>query len=287
MSTAIGTDAAPNSEWSGKGTWRAGSVDLAERHARFQAHMAELRTARQGLANRNSCMPPGLQRMTHLSRLQFDPARWPLREAFLAAIGMPADTDLRHLHHLVPGLGNTAASGLKPKLRLLAPLADPVACRGFVDSYTAFVLGVVAPMFGQATGDSRLLFQAFPCVRISQPCDFATIRPHIDQAYGHPWGSVNAWLPLTSANSNNTLHIESAPGLEDFQPVEAEYSQLVLGDMNSCAHFTVPNSSGATRVSLDFRIVPWSCWKAQDIREVPYLIGQYYSVLDSKTTTYV
>ena len=69
-----------------------------------------------------------------------------------------------------------------------------------------------------------------------------------------------------------------------------EYSEAVLGNMNECAHFTVPNGTDKTRVSLDFRIVPWQCWEtamkecssapngdADAAAVPPYQLGKYYS----------
>jgi len=55
---------------------------------------------------------------------------------------------------------------------------------------------------------------------------------------------------------SNSLWVESAPGLADFQPVEACYGQVLRFYGNRCAHMTVPNSSGVARVSFDFRVLP-------------------------------
>ena len=68
--------------------------------------------------------------------------------------------------------------------------AVPSAARtAFADAYDRLFLRVVAPAVAAAMpGETRLLYAAFPCVRIQQPCDFHTIRCHVDSMYCHPAG---------------------------------------------------------------------------------------------------
>lgn len=115
-------------------------------------------------------------------------------------------------------------------------------------------------------------------------------RMHNDAQYGHQPGEVNFWLPLTRLSAANTLWTETAEGRGDFQPLllqelgyaadtpevdqEAEPREPVLLPLQHfhgtlCRHHTQPNSSGRTRVSLDFRCAPRSAfdsgWKLPGI----------------------
>ena len=150
------------------------------------------------------------------------------------------------------------------------------------------MLEVVAPHFARGLpAETKLLYASFPCVRIQQPCDFHTIRAHVDTMYLHPHGSLNAWLPLTTTRGANTLHVESTPGREDFAPVELSYGELAIFDGARCSHFTVANTSDRTRVSLDFRVVPACAYdpcavisRVKGTGSQCYNVGGYYSVAE-------
>jgi hypothetical protein len=67
-------------------------------------------------------------------------------------------------------------------------------------------------------------------------------------------------VPLTRVSGSNSLQCESAPGRKDFHALEADggAGEFVRFWGHRCRHFTVPNGSGTTRVSFDFRVVPLS-----------------------------
>jgi len=126
-------------------------------------------------------------------------------------------------------------------------------------------------------------------------------RLHNDAQYGHQPGEVNFWLPLTRLAAANTLWAESEEGRGDFHPFlldEIGYPQrheneeplhegssckgLLLRPCQEgcrpsaatllpiqrfhgvlCRHQTQRNSSGRTRVSLDFRCAPKSAFDAE------------------------
>lgn len=49
---------------------------------------------------------------------------------------------------------------------------------------------------------------------------------------------------------------ESEPGRGDFHPLECSYGQFVRFWGNQCQHYTVPNDTDHTRMTIDFRIIP-------------------------------
>jgi len=48
------------------------------------------------------------------------------------------------------------------------------------------------------------------------------------------------------------------PQSADFAPFELESGQGMRFNGNECRHFTKPNTTGHTRVSIDFRVIPTS-----------------------------
>ena len=65
-------------------------------------------------------------------------------------------------------------------------------------------------------------------------------------------------MPLTRVSGTNSLQVESAPGLGDFRSLDLSYGECFRFNGNRCRHYTEPNSSGATRVSFDLRMLPES-----------------------------
>jgi hypothetical protein len=78
---------------------------------------------------------------------------------------------------------------------------------------------------------------------------------HNDMEYHHQPSELNFWMPLTKVWDTNSLWVESHPGLGDMHPLNLEYGQFCRFYGNQCRHTCLPNRTGKTRVSLDFRAV--------------------------------
>ena len=110
-------------------------------------------------------------------------------------------------------------------------------------------------------GKEELFYACLPTLRVQTPSEeVATIRPHADGMYGLPEGSINFWVPLTPVSSTAALWTESSPGAEDFHPL----TRPTRFDGRRCIHFSVPNRSERTRVSIDFRCVPGALHDPRD-----------------------
>mmetsp|Transcript_17629 Transcript_17629/g.28169 ORF Transcript_17629/g.28169 Transcript_17629/m.28169 type:complete len:170 (-) Transcript_17629:338-847(-) len=130
----------------------------------------------------------------------------------------------------------------------------------FMESYRTFVTQEVAPLCGDPTG---VVFQSPPTIRVVMPSMAPTIHPHCDSQYPrHQNCEINFWVPVTTVWGNNTLHLESSPGKEDFHPATMEPGTFLRFNGYHCKHLTHPNDTGHTRVSFDFRAVPQSLYKA-------------------------
>ena len=120
--------------------------------------------------------------------------------------------------------------------------------------YRKFLKEVIAPLAGRS-----LRCQCPPTMRVVMPSRQPSIGPHTDSEFdNHVSAEINFWVPLTRVWGNNTLWVESEPGLKDFHPVECNYGQIFRFNGNRCTHFTTVNDTDATRVSFDFRAIPLS-----------------------------
>lgn len=245
--------------------WPAGIMRLPVPHAKFARQLQDARDARQRQAP-HEATDADLEALG-LSQHAIVPmhnSATALRTALADVLG--CDARLERLHRALPGFSPREthhAATIRAKTAMLAPLADPRRAAPFWRAYDAMVCEVVVPHLAAALGSAgheheheRFYYAAVPTVRVQQPSELCTIRPHCDGMYGLQAGSLNWWLPLTRVASASTLHVESRPGSEDFAPLLPAPGEAVRFDGRRCLHYTLPNRSMRTRVSLDFRVVP-------------------------------
>ena len=153
----------------------------------------------------------------------------------------------------------------------------------FNRTYHSFVREVCSAYLG--VGPDDLYYQASPTLRVCFPIrpghpEVAMGRPHKDYEYFHQPSEINFWLPCTAVGGANTLHCESAPGREDFHALHLGYGECCRFWGNQCFHYTVPNTTETTRVSLDFRVIPKARFNREfrDCRgaESRFRVGEYY-----------
>jgi ectoine hydroxylase-related dioxygenase (phytanoyl-CoA dioxygenase family) len=141
-----------------------------------------------------------------------------------------------------------------------------VEYRDFIAAYRRWVAEVVVPLVGDPDG---VVFQCPPTVRVVPPSARAVGKPHKDADYvGHEDAEINFWVPLTRVFGANTLQVESAPGAADFSAVELEPGQALRFNGARCSHHTLPNTTDATRVSFDFRLIPRTFWHDNFARKI-------------------
>lgn len=106
-------------------------------------------------------------------------------------------------------------------------------------------------------GGGTLLYQREPNFRCHLPgTGHLLVHKHRDADYYHQPNELNVWIPLTDCFGSNTLWAESAPDKGDFRPFELRVGEMMLFWGSQCLHYTVPNETDATRVSIDFRVIP-------------------------------
>jgi hypothetical protein len=147
----------------------------------------------------------------------------------------------------------------------------------YVEStYVNLVREVIRPRYAEP-----IVYQRIPTFRVHLPGNVAVGEFHRDRDYMHSEVEENYWLPLTACWGNNSLWVETAPGREDFQPVKMEYGQILKFDGANLKHGNRVNDTQATRVSMDFRVVPLSKYSDSERQTINtkmrFAIGGYFN----------
>lgn len=145
--------------------------------------------------------------------------------------------------------------------------------------YDAFIKQVVASTFTE-----NILYQKFPTFRVHLPGNVAVGAFHNDAEFNHPEGEINYIIPLTNSKDTASVWVEYEPGTKDFYPMDMNVGELIKFNGNKLTHGNKVNETKKTRVSIDFRILPESCYDAHTISEsittkTKFIEGKYYSRL--------
>ena len=146
--------------------------------------------------------------------------------------------------------------------QLIKRMHAHAAYKAFLAGYDQFVHDVILPMVG---GSDGMYYQRPPSLRVVMPSRKASMDVRRDADFpGHHPAEISFWVALTDVAPPSTLWLEASPGAGDFRPVLLEPGQALRYNGNLCRHHTVPNTTGLTRVSLDFRAIPASATGAVD-----------------------
>jgi len=149
----------------------------------------------------------------------------------------------------------------------------------FLSLYRLFIKEVIQPGYGES-----IVYQAKPTFRVHLPNNVAVGEWHKDGDYNHQRSEVNYWMPFTRAFGNNTIWIESEEDKEDYQPYDVECNEVLIFNGSFLTHGNKANDTGVCRVSIDFRIIPYSEYKALQCEsshlKLKFEIGGYYNLLE-------
>jgi hypothetical protein len=101
--------------------------------------------------------------------------------------------------------------------------------------------------------------QRYPSVRFQLPNNISVFEFHRDSTYNHPYGEINHFLSITRSIGSAALHIEEHLGWEDYAPLELERCQSAILNTSIFKHGDIRNVEEYTRVSMDFRAIPYKC----------------------------
>lgn len=152
----------------------------------------------------------------------------------------------------------------------------------FLNIYQIFIKSFIAP---QINVRDKIIYQKWPSFRVHLPNNVAVGGWHRDGDYNHPEGEINFITAITDMYESNTTITEATPGKMDFRQLELKPGQVVKFDGNRCIHGNLPNHTGVTRVSFDFRVIfPKNYNKNHELRSLSkgnkFLIGHYYEVME-------
>ena len=115
---------------------------------------------------------------------------------------------------------------------------------------------------------------------------------HSDSVFGHQIGEINFWMPLTPTQMSSCLYAETEPGKGDWYPFHPLFpGQMMRFPGTTCRHKTIPNISGKTRVSIDFRCSMSTCFdknyagRVITSRRHKMLTCKYKSIVDNQIET--
>ena len=183
----------------------------------------------------------------------YDTARYPFRKLIGEYIGTQELETLHANYDSDPARANSLYKNMEqsPVFRAMyAGLSSPQG-EEFYATYERFVREVIRPQY-----DGPIYYQTKPSHRILFADVPGQSRFHRDADYGHDPAEVNYWVALTPAYGTNTFWIETEEGRGDYQPVEAEPGQFARFRGSTLSHGAKNNTTGRSRVSFDFRVIP-------------------------------
>jgi len=163
--------------------------------------------------------------------------------------------------------------------------------KGMISIYDDFLVKNILPLFGE-----DIVVQKEPSFRISLPnntalgkcvtdTDSEIIGMHCDGDYNHPKEEINFMLTITGQEDTNSCYIETEPKKGDFFPVKMAKGDFMSFYGNQCRHYNKVNRTGKTRISIDFRVIPYSEYKDTSATASAvhsnrkFCIGEYFRLL--------
>jgi hypothetical protein len=131
----------------------------------------------------------------------------------------------------------------------------------FLALYRSFIDKEIRKLF---PNEEYLVYQKIPTFRVHLKNNVSVGEFHRDRDYNHGRSEINFHMPFTDTNSSNSIWMESQEGLEDYKPYVLKYGQLLMFDGANLKHGNKLNDSDDTRVSVDFRVVPFSKFEGSD-----------------------
>lgn len=151
----------------------------------------------------------------------------------------------------------------------------------FLKEYDKLIKDFIRPLYTE-----QIVYQKKPTFRIHMPGNVAVGEFHKDKDYSHSSNELNYWLPFTKAFDTNTVWIESEENKKDFKPYELEYGQILVFQGAILEHGNKPNQTDVSRVSIDFRVMPFSLYdekeqlaKKSTHLSIPMTIDNYYKLI--------
>jgi hypothetical protein len=154
----------------------------------------------------------------------------------------------------------------------------------FTSMYDLFIKQYIRPLY-----ENSIVIQKIPTFRICYPNNIAVGEFHKDKWYRNgDWAAkvkeLNFFLPFTDAFDTNTIWVESSEDKNDFSPMICKYGEFIQWDGPNLLHGNKINTTGKTRVSIDFRVIEYKNYIPSEHGSInmksKFKIGEYYNFYD-------
>jgi hypothetical protein len=158
----------------------------------------------------------------------------------------------------------------------------------FNEIYNTLICEKIKPLF---QNEEILVVQKTPNLRISFPFltaigknenDTDIIGLHCDSDFGHHYAEMNFIIPITKMFDTNSIYYEpnesSNIDYNDYLNLEMDTNTIFMQKLNKLKHYNKINTTNATRISLDFRVIPYSEYmkNIDYFKNTKFEIGKYY-----------
>lgn len=168
----------------------------------------------------------------------------------------------------------------------------------FFEIYKTFIIKYIKPLFKD---EIKILYQTTPNLRISFPNSTAIGRTpnddinsniigvHKDSDFGHSIEEVNFIIPITKMFDTNSIYHQRETGsrepLEEYCNIILNTDQFLMAKFSQLYHYNRINTTGKTRLSLDFRVIPFSKYNNSVDNTMSLsakkklILGEYFSLI--------
>ena len=165
----------------------------------------------------------------------------------------------------------------------------------FIKLYMDFIIENIKPLF---PNEKKLVIQKTPNIRFHIPGNsnigrkatdkyLDIIGLHHDGEFGHPSEEYNIVLPITKMYDTNSMYYEETPDSNispyEYKNLKLNVNEFYMGNLNKCKHYNKINTTDITRVSLDFRVIPYSKFIPVNDKsatsKIQFELGYYYMLI--------
>jgi hypothetical protein len=165
----------------------------------------------------------------------------------------------------------------------------------FNEVYYNFINKYIKPLYSM--NGKKIVVQKTPNLRISLPNLTAigkhsyenendnVIGLHKDADFGHHEDEINVIVPITKMFDTNSIYyepyIESNISTDNYLNLNLDTDEFFIEKFNKLRHFNKINNTNVTRMSLDFRIIPYEKYmnNLDFFKDTKFEIGKYYILI--------
>jgi hypothetical protein len=164
----------------------------------------------------------------------------------------------------------------------------------FNETYYRFIDDHVKPLFSK---NGKIVVQKTPNIRISFPNLTAigknehenehgdVIGIHKDSDFGHHYEEINFIIPITEMFETNSVYYEpfeiSNISTNHYINLHLKKNEFFIQKLNKLLHFNRINQTGYTRISIDFRIIPYEKYvqHLDFFKDTKFELGKYFILM--------